>query len=225
MARSSNSILPQDEEKGWTLSSRELLETWWNLRVVRVEGDHPFNRTGVPFQAFCSSSKLNCNPKKGAIAVTLHNRLWHHVKIAKTGPVLAEPLPSVHIYNKEEELLQTALQEVNLDETLTVGEDKPETLVQIRTQNSSDDKREDPVNQQIRNSPIQPLIPLQQVLDRAAHHPSDRYSCLRAGQVTGMDLLSTIRPNMSAKCQWGRTVTVMAILWGMGYEWHIKILY
>ena len=168
MASSSNSILPQDKEQGQTLSSRELLETRRNSRVVRVEGDHPFNRTGIPFQAFCSSSELNCNPKKGAIAVTIYNGVWHHVKIAKTGPALAEPLPSVHIYNKEEELLQTALREVNLNKTLTAEEDKPEMQVQIRMENSSDDEREDPVDQQIRNSPIQPLIPLQQVLARIA---------------------------------------------------------
>ena len=49
-----------------------------------------------------------------------------------------EPLPSIHIYNKEEEPLQAALREVNLDETLIVGEDKPEILLQIRSQNSSD---------------------------------------------------------------------------------------
>jgi len=81
------------------------------------------------------------------------------MKIAKTGPVLAEPLPSIHTYNKEEEPLQKALWEVNLDETLTAEEDEPETLVQIRTENSSDNEEEDPVDQQIRNSPVQPLIP------------------------------------------------------------------
>ena len=94
--------------------------------------------------------------------------MWHHVKIAKTGPVLAEPLPSVHIYNEEEEPLQTALREVNLDEILTAEEDEPETLAQIRTENSSNNEGEDPIDQQIRNSPIQPLIPLQQVLARIA---------------------------------------------------------
>jgi len=43
------------------------------------------------------------------------------VKIAKTGPVLGEPQPSIHTYDKEEEPLQAALGEVNLDETFTVG--------------------------------------------------------------------------------------------------------
>ena len=90
------------------------------------------------------------------------------MKIAKAGPTLAEPLPSIHIYDKEEEPLQTALREVNLNETLTVEEDKPETLVQIRTENSSDNEGEDPIDQQIRNSPIQLLIPVQQVLARIA---------------------------------------------------------
>jgi len=80
---SNNSILSQDKEKGWTLSSRELLETQQNLWVTRVE-DHPFNRTGVPFQAFYPTSELDCNPKKGAVAVTLYNGIWHQVKIAKT---------------------------------------------------------------------------------------------------------------------------------------------
>jgi len=109
MASSSNSVLSQDKEQGRTLSNRELLETRQNSRVVRVEGDHPFNRTGAPFQAFCTNSELNCNLKKGAIAVTLYNRVWHHVKIGKTGPVLAEPLISIHTYDEEEEPLQTAL--------------------------------------------------------------------------------------------------------------------
>jgi len=90
------------------------------------------------------------------------------VKIAKKGPVLAEPLISIHTYDEEEEPLQTALQKVNLDETPITEEDEPDTLVQIRTENSSDDEGEDPVNQKIRNSPIQLLIPLQQVLARIA---------------------------------------------------------
>jgi len=90
------------------------------------------------------------------------------MKIAKKGPILAEPLTSVHTYDEEEEPLQTALQEVNLDETLITEDDGPDTLAQIRTENSSDDEGEDPINQQIRNSPIQPLIPLQQILARIA---------------------------------------------------------
>jgi len=72
------------------------------------------------------------------------------------------------MYNKKEELLQAAIWEVNLDETLTVGEDELETPVQIRTQNSSDDEGEDSIDQQIRISPIQPLILLQQVLANIA---------------------------------------------------------
>ena len=86
--------------------------------------------------------------------------MWHHVKITKEGPILAEPLISIHIYNEEEEPLQTALREVNLDETPTTEEDEPDTPAQVRTENSLDDKGEDPIDQQIRNSPIQPLIPL-----------------------------------------------------------------
>ena len=105
---------------------------------------------------------------EGAIAVTLHNRVWHHVKINKKGPVLAGPLISVHTYDKEEEPLQVALREVDLDETPTTEEDKLDTQVQVKTENSSDNEREDPIDQQIRNSPIQPLIPLQQVLARIA---------------------------------------------------------
>jgi len=80
--------------------------------------------------------------------------VWHHIKITKEGPVLAKPLISIHTYDKEEEPLQTALQEVNLDETPMTEEDKPDTPVQIRTENSSDDKEEDPIDQQIKNSPI-----------------------------------------------------------------------
>jgi len=94
--------------------------------------------------------------------------VWHHIKIAKKGPILAEPLISVHTYNKEEEPLQTALQEVNLDKTLTTEEDEPDALAQIKTENSFDDEGQDPVDQQIRNSPIQLLIPPQQVLARIA---------------------------------------------------------
>jgi len=72
--------------------------------------------------------------------------VWHHVKINKKGPVLAGPLISVHTYNEEEEPLQAALQEVDLDKTPTTEEDKPDTQVQIKTENSLDDEREDPIN-------------------------------------------------------------------------------
>jgi len=148
--------------------SSKLLVTKQNSRVVRIEPDHPFNRIGIPFQAYCISNELNCNPKNGAIAVTLQNGVWHHIKIIKEGPILAKPLTSIHTYDKEEEPLQAALQEVDLNETPTTEEDEPDTPVQIRMENSSDDKREDPIDQQIRNSPIQLLIPLQQVLARIA---------------------------------------------------------
>ena len=168
MASSSNRTSLQDKEQGWALSSSKLLETQQNSRVVRIKLDHPFNRIGTPFQAYCISDELNCNPKNGAIAVTLQNRVWHHVKITREGPVLAELLISIHTYNKEEEPLQAALQEVNLNETPTIEEDEPDTPVQIKTENSSDDEGEDPIDQQIRNSPIQPLILLQQVLARIA---------------------------------------------------------
>ena len=47
---------------------------------------------------------------------------------------------------------------------------------------------------------------------RAVHHLSDGYGRPRASQVMGMDLPSTVHPNMSVKCQRGWMVTVMAVL-------------
>jgi len=129
--------------------------------------------------------------------------VWHHIKIAKTGPVLAEPLPSIHIYNKEEESLQAALQEVNLDKMLTVGEDKPETLVQIKTQNSSDNEKEDPVNQQIRNSPIQPLIPLQQVLARIAMATTTTTHTTTIPKMASKSLTNSLSADIATKFQKG----------------------
>jgi len=129
------------------------------------------------------------------------------MKIAKTGPVLAKPLISIHTYNEEEEPLQTALQEVNLDETPIVEEDKPDILVQVRTENSSDNEGEDPVNQQIRNRPIQLLIPLQQVLARIAMATTTTTHITTIPKMTSKSTTTSLSTDITTKFQKGMKQT------------------
>ena len=61
------------------------------------------------------------------------------------------------------------------------------------------------------------------ILDRAAHRPSGGYGCPMAGQVTGMDLSSTVCPSCQQSAN-GRMGTEMAVLRPTVMNRYINIL-
>jgi hypothetical protein len=54
---------------------------------------------GKTFQTYCPNSKENT---KGAIPVLLQYSVWHRLSSKDKDPILGEPIPEVHNYNKDE---------------------------------------------------------------------------------------------------------------------------
>jgi hypothetical protein len=57
------------------------------------------NRTGKTFQTYCPNG---IESTKGAIPVLLRYSIWHRLSSKDKDPILGEPIPEVHDYNKDE---------------------------------------------------------------------------------------------------------------------------
>jgi hypothetical protein len=89
------------------------------------------------FQTYCPNSKENT---KGAIPVVLRYSVWHRLSSKDKDPILGEPIPEVHDYNKDEgtlnvgtlnirtlqEALETSAQQ-HIAEVLQTAEDKTQS--------------------------------------------------------------------------------------------------
>src|SRR6266849_5057283 len=104
-----------------------------NSRVVYIDKDHKRNSLGIPFLIYCATSELKLD--KTALKVCLYREVWHTILSEGKRPYLEHPAPAIHDYDTDEN---------PLDE-----------------QSTSSDKEND-LNLRIRNSPIQPIIPLTQ---------------------------------------------------------------
>src|SRR6266849_4410858 len=96
-----------------------------NSRIVYIGDNHARNSLGIPFLVYCSTSELKLD--KNVLKVCLHNGIWHTISSDGKRPYLVGPAPSIHNYDID---------------------DNP-----IDEQSASEE--EDPINQTIRNSPIQ----------------------------------------------------------------------
>jgi hypothetical protein len=86
------------------LSDEDILETKPNSRVILIDKNHRSNRIGKMFQTYCPNSKENT---KGAIPVLLRYSVWHRLSSKDKDPILGEPIPKVHNYNKDEGTVDT----------------------------------------------------------------------------------------------------------------------
>src|SRR6266852_8041826 len=97
-----------------------------NSRIVYIAETHARNSLGIPFLVYCASSELKLD--KNVLKVCLYNGVWHTISSDGKKPYLVGPAPSIHNYDLD---------------------DNP-----IDEQSTSSDE-EDPINQTIRNSPVQ----------------------------------------------------------------------
>ena len=116
------------------LSPEELLNYRPNSRVVRVEPTQKINRLGVPILVFCKDDKLQL---KGALPVCLHNGIWHELSKRENGAGRGPPALSVHDYDTQSKKEQEKKADSENDDSESEDELKP-----------------DPVDANIRNSPL-----------------------------------------------------------------------
>ena len=143
------------------LTPEELLVTRSNSRITRVEIYNTLNKIEKLFQVFCKKDDLN--PSKG-IPVTLHNGVWHKLTRGshKETLTLGEPVSSVHDFDITIEPTDTtpADEDPTPIERKQPNEDPKEddrgsTDESIEDDSTEIDEEGNPVDIQIRNSPIQ----------------------------------------------------------------------
>ena len=140
------------------LTPEELLATRPNSRITRVEVYNRLNKIGKPFQVFCNKDDLN--PNKG-IPVTLHNGVWHKLTRGSRKETLALGEPALSIHNFDVTIESTDATLVDEDPTSS-EQDQPSEEPKEDNRGSTDKSTEEdsteiegnPVNVQIRNSPI-----------------------------------------------------------------------
>jgi hypothetical protein len=59
---------------------------------------------GKAFQTYCPNSKENT---RGAIPVLLRYSVWHRLSSKDKDPILGEPIPEVHDYDKDKDTINT----------------------------------------------------------------------------------------------------------------------
>jgi hypothetical protein len=142
------------------LSDEDILETKPNSRVILINKNHQSNRTGKTFQTYCPNGKENT---KGAIPILLRYSVWHRLSSKDKDPILGEPIPEVHDYNKDEGTINTrTLNLRTLQEALETSvqqhvEEALQTVEEEEAREQEDDKSQDEQDQtniNIRNSPI-----------------------------------------------------------------------
>jgi hypothetical protein len=112
------------------------------------------------FQTYCPNGKENT---KGAILILLRYNVWHRLSSKDKDPILGEPIPEVHNYDKDEgtinartlnlrtlqEALETSAQQ-HVEEALQTVEE--EEACEQEDDESQDEQ--DQTNIDIQNSPI-----------------------------------------------------------------------
>jgi hypothetical protein len=131
-----------------------------NSRVILINKNHQSNQTGKTLQTYCPNGKEST---KGAIPVILQYSIWHRLSSKDKDPILGEPIPEVHDYNKDEgtlnvgtlnvrtlqEALETSAQQ-HIAEALQTVEDEARSE---QAEDKSQDEQ-DLTDVQICNSPI-----------------------------------------------------------------------
>jgi hypothetical protein len=141
------------------LSDEDILETRLNSRVILIDKNHQLNQTGKTFQTYCPNGKEST---KGAIPVLLRYGVWHRLSSKDKDPILGEPIPEVHNYDKDKGTLDVGT--LNLRTLQKVLEAPAQQHVaeaiqavkeaeQRHTDDESQDEQ-DPINVHIQNSPI-----------------------------------------------------------------------
>ena len=128
--------------------------------------DNPINR---PIQVFYTDKQ---RIKRKSIPVALVRGLWHRVEINRQErtTILAEPLPSVHDFDFEIRTDQQTLDLSSIADALPTPTESTTTLPTKpapphipktpKEDNDEDEHVVDPLDQQIRHSPISPTISL-----------------------------------------------------------------
>ncbi len=116
------------------LTPEQIVQQKPNSRMVYIDANHQRNSLGIPFLVYCATSKLKLD--KNVLKVCLYNGIWHIILSDGKRPYLVEPAPSIHNYNIDDN---------PLDEQSALSKEE-----------------NDPINQQIRSSPVQPAIQLTQ---------------------------------------------------------------
>ena len=151
------------------LSDDELRVTKPNSHIEIYESyrkDNPINR---PIQVFYTDKQ---RVKKKSIPVALVGGLWHRVEINRQEKttILAEPLPSIHDFDFEVRTDQQTLDLSSIADALPTPTESTTTLPTkpappriskpVEEDNEEDEHAVDPLDQQIRHSPISPTISL-----------------------------------------------------------------
>jgi hypothetical protein len=142
------------------LSDEDILETKPNFRVTLIDKNHRLNRMGKTFQTYCPNGKENT---KGAIPVLLRYGVWHRLSSKDKDPILGEPIPEVHDFDKDEGTINTrTLNLRTLQEALETSahqhvEEALQMVEKEEAQEQTDDEsqdEQDQTNVNIQNSPI-----------------------------------------------------------------------
>jgi hypothetical protein len=139
-----------------------------NTRVLLLAADHEKNKVGKPFLIFCNE---DLQVEECTKPITIYNGVWHSTRPSKGGHNLLGPeWLSIHDYDvpPESTLIKTG---GPLDKPAEPNPDIDDVPSDNKQQATSDSKPEqsDPLDQQIRHSPVEP-----------AQLPQTQPSCLRA---------------------------------------------
>src|ERR1700755_3402390 len=163
------------------LSDEELTNYRPNRRVVLFEASQRSNSLGKPFLVFCNSDKLN--PTKGATPIVYKYNFWHKLKLKNGRPYLGETFPEAAEYDDNNNTpfsvqeLQEALPPIN-DPEIRATSPTPPSAPNSRP--ASPEEQPDPIDLQIRNSPVAPA----ETLPEASRNPRTVFGRTRSTKPT-----------------------------------------
>jgi hypothetical protein len=185
----------EPEQEQTIITDEELLCYVPNTRVLLLAADHEKNKVGKPFLIFCNKDlQIEDHTKP----ITIYNGVWHSTRPSRKNHNLLGPEQlSVHDYDVPPEgmLIQT---DAPPDELAQPKPDINDVSSNDRQQATSDSEPEqsDPLDQQIRHSPVEPV-----------QLPQTQPSRLRAMLSPSYPTTTPVFPTMTMQTQLNPTST------------------